>query len=221
PSRGDYAAFNPRSSPMNKICPSTSSLANHLTCPFWIMCRTSYPLNRPPRTNGGSKPLARIHAPFDRAMVLFHDIVQVWTCAASAATPQFSLLLQFGDHLRVGRIAVYIDYPRTGMTRRRQGFLEEALRCGRIPVCRKREINCGACGIDRSIYVLPCPSHTNISFVHSPGTVGRFQFSAATLVELRRVALDPPPDRGVVRSKAPLNQKFLDVPIPQGEPQIP
>src|SRR5262245_60708954 len=151
PSRGDYAAFNPRSSPMNKICPSTSSLANHLTCPFWIMCRTSYPLNRPPRTNGGSKPLARIHAPFDRAMVLFHDIVQVWTCAASPATPQFSLLLQFGDHLRVGRIAVYIDYPRTGMTRRLQGFLEEALRCGRIPVCRKREINCGACGIDRSI----------------------------------------------------------------------
>src|SRR5262249_58439049 len=65
------------------------------------------------------------------------------------------------------------------------------------------------------------PATQIISFVHSPGTVGRFQFPAATLVELRRVALDPPPDRGVVRSKAPLNQKFLDVPIRQGEPQIP
>jgi hypothetical protein len=92
-----------------------------------------------------------LNAPFDRAMVLFHDIVQVWTRAASAATPQFPLLLQFRDHLRVGRIAVSIDYPRTGMTPRLQGFLEEALRCGRIPVCRKREIDCGACGIDRSI----------------------------------------------------------------------
>jgi len=165
--------------------------------------------------------LARIHAPFDRAMVLFHDIVQVWTRAASAATSQFPLLLQFRDHLRVRRIAVYIDYPRTGMTRRLQRFLEEALRCGRIPVVRKREIDRGTCGIDRSIELLPFPSHTNISFVHPPGTVGRLQFSAATLVDLRSVALHPTPDRGVVRRKAPLDQKFLDVPIRQREPQIP
>ena len=76
--------------------------------------------------------MAGIHAPFDRAMVLFHDIVQVWTRAASAATSQFPLLLQFRDHLRVRRIAVYIDYPWTGMTRRLQRFLEEAFGRGRI-----------------------------------------------------------------------------------------
>src|SRR3989442_586451 len=50
---------------------------------------------------------------------------------------------------------------------------------------------------------------------------GRLQFPAATLVELRRVALHPTTDRGVVRRKAPLDQKFLDVPIRQREPEIP
>src|SRR5437773_435197 len=136
---------------MNIICPSTSSLANHRTWPFPDHVHDLIALNRPPRTNGGSEPLARIHAPFDRAMVLFHDIVQAWTRSASASTPQFPLPFQFHDHLRAGLIAVYIDYPRTGMTGRLQSFLEEALGCGRIPVCRKRETDRGACGIDRSI----------------------------------------------------------------------
>src|SRR2546427_9608966 len=39
----------------------------------------------------------------------------------------------------------------------------------------------------RLIQELPFPSHTNIRFVHPPGTVGRRPFPAVTLVELRRV----------------------------------
>ena len=52
----------------------------------------------------GSESLARVHSPFDRPMVLLHDVVQVGT--GTAATPATALVLplQFRDHVRIPTI---------------------------------------------------------------------------------------------------------------------
>src|SRR6266568_1737487 len=58
-------------------------------------------LNRPPGSMEGPKPLAGVNPPFDRPVVLFHDVVQVGTGATATSSAQFSCCLQFRDHLGV------------------------------------------------------------------------------------------------------------------------
>lgn len=58
-------------------------------------------LNRPPGSVEGPEPLAGINPPFDRPVVLFHDVVQVGTGATATAPAQFSCRLQFRDDLGV------------------------------------------------------------------------------------------------------------------------
>src|SRR5215469_2986109 len=96
-------------------------------------------LNRSPRPLKGSESLARVHPPFDRPMVLLHDVVQVGTGTAATPATELVLPLQFRDHLRIGRIAVYIDHARAGKTRSPQGSLEEDFGRSCIPQRRPPE----------------------------------------------------------------------------------
>src|SRR5215831_14479806 len=89
----------------------------HADCSTCRICNTTFiTLNGSPRAIKGSESLARIHPPFDRSMVLLHDVVQVGASPTAAPATQFPLLLQFGDYLRVGGVAIDVDDARARMT---------------------------------------------------------------------------------------------------------
>ena len=50
------------------------------------------------------------------------------TPGSTASPPQFPLLLQFSNHLRVRRVAVHCDDPRPRVAGGLQGYLEEPMR---------------------------------------------------------------------------------------------
>src|SRR5262249_47653111 len=60
-----------------------------------------------------------------------------------------------------------------------------------------------------------------VSFVYSPGTIGRFQFPPAPLIEFWRVPLYPTPNGRMVSPQTSLREKFFDVTIGERIPQIP
>src|SRR5215469_16164526 len=164
----------------------------------------------------GSESLARVHPPFDRPMVLLHDVVQVGTGTAATTATELVLPLQFHDHLRIGRIAVYMDHARAGMTRSPQGSLEQDLGCSCIPLRRQPEVNRGAAGIHGTIKIGPNTCHRDLGFVHSPGTIGRLQFAAASLIEFRCVPLHPTPNGGVVHRETAFGDELFDIAIGEG-----
>jgi hypothetical protein len=118
-------------------------------------------LDRPPGAREGPEPLTGVNPPFDRPVVLFHDVVQVRTGATATPPALFSLRLQFRDHLGVRRGAVHVDDPGTRVTRNTQGFLEEAFGGGRVTLSGQQKINSGPGGIERAVQVSPLPFHPN------------------------------------------------------------
>ena len=165
--------------------------------------------------------MAGIHPPFDRSMVLLHDVVQVGASPTAVPATQFPLLLQFGDYLRVGGVAIDVDDARARMTGCLQDPPKKALGRGRIPLRGRPEVDRGAGGIDRAVEVLLVTHHSNVSFVYSPGTVGRFQFPPAPLIEFWRIPLYPTPSGRMVSPQTSLREKFFDVTIGERIPQIP
>ena len=107
------------------------------------------------------------------------------------------------------------------MTRSSQGSLEEVLGRSRVALRRQPEVDRGTRRIHRTIEIDPLARDGNVCFVHSPGTVGRFQFTAASLVELRRVPLYPAPNRRVISRQTALRHEFFDVAIGERILQIP
>ena len=102
-----------------------------------------------------------------------------------------------------------------------QGVLEETLGGSSIPPGGKPEIDRSTGRVDGPVQVGPLAFHPNVSLIHPPGSVGGFQFAAATFIQFRRIALDPSPDSGVVGRQAALGEKFLDVTIGERKSQIP
>src|SRR4051812_30130143 len=128
-------------------------------------------------------------------MVLLHNIVQVRTGATATTTAKFALLLQFCNDFGVGGVAVDVDHPRARVTGSTQRIPEEALGgSGITPGCQQ-EIDRGTGGIHSAVQVCPLALRPNVRLVHSPGTVGGLQFRTATLIQFRRIALDPTPAR--------------------------
>jgi hypothetical protein len=169
----------------------------------------------------GSETLAGVDSSFDRSMILFHDVVQVWTGTTATPTPEFALLLQFRHDLGVGRVSVNVDHPGTRVTGNKQGILKEALGGSRITPGGKPEIDGGTGRVDGPVKVGPLALHPNVCLVHPPGAIGGLQFATTTLAQFRRIALDPSPDSGVVGWQSSLGEKFLDVAIGERKSQIP
>jgi hypothetical protein len=67
--------LNPRVWRMNRICPITSPFGSHLTWPFPDHVHNLVTLYRSPCSIERPKSLAGIFPPFDRSMILFHNII--------------------------------------------------------------------------------------------------------------------------------------------------
>jgi len=104
--------------------PPHLSLANHI--------HRFDPLKRSPRRVEGPEALTRSKAPLYGSMILFDDVVQVAYWSTTTASTECARLFQVRYGLRVRRIPVHVDYPRSRMTRRTQSFLKKVF--GRNPV---------------------------------------------------------------------------------------
>src|SRR5260221_8380805 len=133
--------------------------------------------------------------------------------STTALAPQFPLLLQVLDNLRVRRVAVYSDDPRPGVTRILQGSLEKLLGRCRVSSREKPEVDRGAGGIDGTVQVAPVPPLANVRFVAPPRAVVWFQFPPASLVQFGCVALHPTPYGGVISRQSSFHEQFLNVSI--------
>ena len=112
-------------------------------------------------------------------------------------------------------------WTRARMTGCLQDPPKKALGRGRIPLRGRPEVDRGAGGIDRAVEVLLVTHHSNVSFVYSLGTVGRFQFPPAPLIEFWRIPLYPTPSGRMVSPQTSLREKFFDVTIGERIPQKP
>src|SRR5215469_3066053 len=103
-------------------------------------------------------------------MILFHHIIQVQTGSTATPAPQSSLLLQFRDHLRIRRVALYRDDSWPRMTGSFQCLMKESLGRGGITLNGKPEVDRGAGRIDGAIQASPAPTLANVRLVnlHEP-----------------------------------------------------
>jgi hypothetical protein len=151
-------------------------------------------LYRSPSSIERPKSLAGIYPPFDRSMILFHNIIQVRTGSTATPAPQLSLLLQFRDHLWIRGVAIYCDDSGPLMIRSVQCLLKESLGRGGITLSGEPEVDRGAGGIHGAIQVSPVPTLANVRLVDPPRAVGWLQFPTTPPVEFGSVSLHPAPN---------------------------
>ena len=82
----------------------------------------------------------------------------------------------------------------------------------------QKKVDGGTGRIDGPVEIGPFAFHSNVGFIHPPGAVGGLEFPAAALVQLRRIALNPPPDGGVINWQSALSEQFFDISVGKGEP---
>jgi len=81
----------------------------HLTIPNYI--HRLIALSRSSRSLEFTKPLLSVHSPFDHAMVLLDDDVQILDGSVVAPTAERPLLLYVGDGRAVNRRRIRVDDP--------------------------------------------------------------------------------------------------------------
>lgn len=90
--------------------------------------------------------------------------------------------------------------------------------CGiQIAKGRQGKLNRSPLRVDSAVEIAPTSFYSYAEFIHSPGTVDRFQVTPQSLIELRSKALNPPPDPGMIDLHAPLSEQLLHVPIGKAE----
>jgi hypothetical protein len=60
-----------------------------------------------------------------------------------------------------------------------------------------------------------------VRLIDPPGPIGAAQIAANSLIQNRRIALDPTPDRDVVNGEVPLGHDLLQIAVRQGVSQVP
>jgi len=176
------------------------------------------------RAPGGpkrSEVLTRVDPSLDRAVVLLQDVIQVRHRPVSAIVHQSTLGFEPHDCRRVRAVAVGVDHPRHRIVLPSQRFSQEALCCGRVLLCREKEVDCRTGRVHRPIKVAPLAFDPDVGFVHSPTVVGRSEPRSQSTLNFRGVTLHPPPNGHVVDQKSTLSKEFLHVTVRKREAQLP
>jgi hypothetical protein len=74
-------------------------------------------------------------------MILLYDIVEIANGSTATAPAQFSRPFEFIDHLRISRVAVYVNDSWPRVVWQSQGSLKEAFGGICISLRKKQEIN--------------------------------------------------------------------------------
>jgi Exopolysaccharide synthesis, ExoD len=106
------------------------------------------------------------------------------------------------DRRRVRAVTVGVDDTRHGMVLPTQRFGQEALCCGRVLPGREEKVEGRAGRIHRTIQVAPLALDADVSLVHPPTVIGRFEPRSQSTFHFRGVTLHPAPDGNVVDKKS-------------------
>jgi len=139
----------------------------------------------------GPEPETGSDSFFDKAVILLDDVVEVRRRSAAAVAPQFAGSLQIRNYLRVRRMSVDVDYPRSDLASARQSPSKEVFGGHRIAVRREHEVDRIALGIDGAVQISPVPRDSNIRLIHPPRAVWMPKFAPDALVQLPGVPEDP------------------------------
>src|SRR5215471_16813716 len=113
--------------------PPRSALPNHFYRFNSLQC--------PPRGRARSVAFRQPGPLLDRAMVLFHHIIEVFALTQKDATRQDAFRFQ-GFHRRwKGRVLVHVDDSRHGIARRAQSLTEEAFSSGSISLGGEQKLD--------------------------------------------------------------------------------
>ena len=113
---------------MTAICPQNAPFSTPRICPFLTLFITSYPCNVFHAGSKEKKPRTWFDTPFDKALILFNNVIQVLDLPQFTGVGNDSFRLQFLEGLWIGDIFIVIDHTRGGGMRRSQRFREKALR---------------------------------------------------------------------------------------------
>ncbi len=154
-------------------------------------------------------------------MILFNEIVEVLHLSQFTAFRKVSCCLEFLERFGVRCVFVHIDdawLARMGSCKR---FEQERFGSCRVSGRAKKEIEGVAARVNGTIETHPLLFDFDIRLVNTPGVRRGHQVGATTLIKLRRIALDPAVDRGMVHLQPTFQHHFFEVPIAERIAQIP
>jgi hypothetical protein len=148
------------------------------------------PLQRSPRRLEGTEPQSWLDEPFDKAMILLDQIVEILHLPQVLCFGEesfgFQVLKRFGRR----RVVIDGDDPRSDGMRGKERLLEEPFGSSGISGCTQQELERLSCGIHGSIQIHPGAFDLEVRLIDAPRIGGGFQMWAAASVEFWGVVLD-------------------------------
>src|ERR1019366_367810 len=178
-------------------------------------------LNRSPGCLELTKALLGLHSSFDRSMILLQDVVQVLARSMSALAAQGSFLFHCCNRRAVAAGLICVDDAGLGVRWIAESLAEQAFGRRTTAQRRQQEVDSGTGGIDGPIEVTTTALHSNIRLIDTPGFVGRLEMTAQPLFQFGTVALNPTPDRSVIRLQTALGEQLFDIAERERVPKIP
>src|SRR3569833_204185 len=159
--------------------------------------------------------------PFDRAMVLLNNVVQIAPRAHYNALPSWIFLTQQAHCPVACGITVQIDFAWPGRGMRDDRLAEERL-C-RLPaaVGAKQMVDGFAVSIDGPIQVVRSASDGDVCFVHTPGRIHRLRVASPPLLILWDIPKHPAHDRRMSHGNAALGHHGSQIPVTEPVGDVP
>lgn len=155
-------------------------------------------LKRPPRRLQGKEAHARFDEPFDEAVILLYDGVEVLHSPQFTVLREIALCFQLLEGFWIGCVFVHRDHPRRHSMRCGKHFAEKVFGCLGIACRTQEEVQRIACRVHRSIQIRPRAFNLDVGFVDAQGIRGRFEMGPPAHLQFRCIALHSAIDRGVV-----------------------
>lgn len=113
--------------------PSNLSFADHVHC--FIALDGSF------CSGERAEAQARIDPPFDRTVILLHNIIEIRDHAAATSLAECMIARQFLNHIGIRGVSVHSDHPRARMVWCSERFAEEGSNGSQIASFRKKEVD--------------------------------------------------------------------------------
>src|SRR6266568_1697324 len=163
----------------------------------------------------------KLDQPFDEAMVLFDEVIEVFPLPKFAPVWHHPLRFELFERFWIRRVFIHGDDARHARMRRSKRFREEAFGCFPITPWTQEKFQRISLRIYRAIEVHPHFFHLDVRLIDAPRVVGHFKMGSAALLQFRCVALVPTVDGGVIDLETSLEHDLFQISIAQWITKVP
>ena len=153
------------------------------------------------------------------AMILLHDVVQVFTGPNPHAPTHASGRFQFPNRPMRSGVPVESDHPWRAIVS--DYLAEEPFRRTHIPPFTQEEIHASPVLVHGSIKIGPSSSNLYICLITAPGTVDWACIPVPTLLKFRNIPLYPMQNRRMCQGNASFRHDLDQIPGAELETQVP